>query len=270
ANFTGFTARVASSCRRHADNKLARTPCRSATACTEAPATRLSATIRRRCCAVHLPRRRGATDSGTVSTASSGFAIDLLLAADLAPRQRGSLRRENSFQGPRPHAYVAFHGSVELEHGSYVPRQTVVRVMATQDLIEPLPLVPQRPMPNVAHERGQVSQTAAKPRLLRLPTNLEVALAVARAEVRKPQKIERLRAFPLRAGVPLCKSAKLNELGFARLQGQRKFIKALAEDSLDSFSIFPILEADHEVIDVPDQVGLPFESRLDHLFKPEV
>src|ERR1022692_1974461 len=84
------------------------------------------------------------------------------------------------------------------------------------------------------------------------------------------QKIERLRAFPLRAGVPLCKSAKLNELGFARLQGQRKFIKALAEDSLDSFSIFPILEADHEVIDVPDQVGLPFESRLDHLFKPEV
>src|ERR1019366_10555138 len=105
ANFTGFTARVASSCRRHADNKLARTPCRSATACTEAPATRLSATIRRRCCAVHLPRRRGATDSGTVSTASSGFAIDLLLGADLAPRQRGSLRREDSFQGPRPHAY---------------------------------------------------------------------------------------------------------------------------------------------------------------------
>src|ERR1039458_2705114 len=56
-------------------------------------------------------------------------------------------------------------------------------------LIEPLPLVPQRPMPNVTHELRNVGQTAAKPRLLRLPTNLEVALAVARAVVRKAQKI---------------------------------------------------------------------------------
>src|SRR5450631_2628083 len=105
ANFTGFLVRDASSWRRHADNKFARTPCRCATSCTEAPATRLSATIRRRCCAVHLPRRRGMTISGPASTDSSGFLIHLLLLADHAPRQRGSLRTENSFQGPRPHAY---------------------------------------------------------------------------------------------------------------------------------------------------------------------
>jgi len=142
--------------------------------------------------------------------------------------------------------------------------------MATQDLIEPFPLVPQRPKANVTHERRNVSQTTAKPRLLRFPANLEVALAVARAKVREAQKIQCLWTSPLRAGIPLCKSTKLDEFGLARLQGQRKFIEALAEDSLDSFSIFPILEANHKVINVPDQVGLPFESRLDHLFEPEV
>src|SRR5437868_59579 len=117
-------------------------------------------------------------------------------------------------------------------------------------------------MMNVAHERRQIGQAATKPRLLRLPTNLEVTLAIARAEVRKPEKIQRLGASALRAGVPLCKSTKLNEFGFARLQGQRKFIEAFGEDILNSFSIFPILEANYELIDVPDQVGLPFESRL--------
>ena len=125
-------------------------------------------------------------------------------------------------------------------------------------------------MTNVAHERRQIGQTAAKSRLLRLPTDLEVALAIARAEVRKAQKIQRLGASSLRAGVPLCKSAKLDELGLARLQGQRKFIEALAKDGLNSFSIFPILEANHKVIDVPDQIGLPFESRFDYLLEPEV
>src|SRR5450755_2522235 len=45
------------------------------------------------------------TISGPASTDSSGFLIHLLLLADHAPRQRGSLRTENSFQGPRPHAY---------------------------------------------------------------------------------------------------------------------------------------------------------------------
>lgn len=127
-------------------------------------------------------------------------------------------------------------------------------------------------MTNVAHEHRQIGQTATKPRLLRVPTNLEVALAIARAEVQhtKPQKIQRLGASSLRAGVPLCKSTKLNEFGFARLQGQRKFIEALAEDIPNSFSIFPILAADYEVIDVPDQVGLLFESRLNNLLEPQV
>ena len=105
ANFTGFAPRAARSCRRQADNKFARTPCRPATSCTEAPANRLSATARRRCAAVHLPRGRGAADSRPLSTDSSCFDIDLLLVADHAPRQRGSLRGKNSFQGPRPHAY---------------------------------------------------------------------------------------------------------------------------------------------------------------------
>src|SRR5271155_1702181 len=52
---------------------MARTPCRSATSCTEAPATRPSATIRRRRCAVHLPRRRGTT--GPALTDSRGSVI---------------------------------------------------------------------------------------------------------------------------------------------------------------------------------------------------
>ncbi len=105
ANFTGFAARAACSCRRHADNKFARTPCRRATSCTETPANRLSATARRRCAAVHLPRARGAADSRPLSTDSSCFDIDPLLVADHAPPQRASLRGKNSFQGPRPHAY---------------------------------------------------------------------------------------------------------------------------------------------------------------------
>src|SRR5450631_1303912 len=73
------------------------------------------------------------TISGPASTDSSGFLIHLLLLADHAPRQRGSLRTENSFQGPRPHAYIGVgYGVVELVPASFALQRHLERVQSRQ------------------------------------------------------------------------------------------------------------------------------------------
>jgi hypothetical protein len=142
--------------------------------------------------------------------------------------------------------------------------------VATKDLIESKDLVLERPVPNIAHELPEIGHSAAKSRLLRLATNLVVAFAIARAVVGKAQKRERLWALALHAGLPLRKSTKLNQLGLARLQRKREFIESLAQNRLNSFSVFPKLEADYKVIDIPHQISLASQSRFDLPFEPEV
>src|SRR6516165_4263191 len=110
---------------------------------------------------------------------------------------------------------VPFRKAIHLVEGSPVSGQSVVRVMATKDLVEPLDLVPERPVPNVAHDFRKVCDTAAKSRLLRFPADLVFAIAIARAEVGKPQERERFRMFPLHAGLLLRKSTKLHKPGLA-------------------------------------------------------
>lgn len=99
--------------------------------------------------------------------------------------------------------------------------------MASKDLIEPIDLVLEGPVPNVTHQLGKAGHATAKPRLLRFPANLVFAVAIARAKMGKPQKRERLRSLPLHAGLPLRKTTKLDQFGLARLQLKRELLQSL-------------------------------------------
>ena len=165
---------------------------------------------------------------------------------------------------------VPFHKAIYPAVGSQVACDPVICVVAAKGLIEPADLILNRPVPNIAHELPETGHSAAKSRLLRLSANLVVAVAIARAVVGKAQKRERLWALALHAGLPLRKSTKLHQLGLARLQGKREFTQPLAQNRLNSFSVFPKLEADYKVIDVPYQICLAPKARFDNPLKPQV
>src|SRR5437879_4129948 len=146
---------------------------------------------------------------------------------------------------------IPFHKAIYPVEGSPVASEPVISVVATKGLVEPADLVLERPVPHSAHELPEIGHSAAKSRLLRLSANLVVAFAIARAVVGKTQKRKRLWARTLHAGVPLRKSTKLHQFGLARFQSKREFIQSFAQNRLNSFSVFPKLEADYEVIDIP-------------------
>ena len=60
--------------------------------------------------------------------------------------------------------------------------------MLAKDLVDRIGLLPQRPVPNLAHELRQSGNTTAKSRLLRLSPELEVAFAVTRAVMDEAQE----------------------------------------------------------------------------------
>ena len=119
--------------------------------------------------------------------------------------------------------------------------------MATKGLIESTDLILEGPVPNVTHELPKGDQGTAKSRLLRFPADLVVAFAIARAVMGKSQKEKGLWTLTLHAGLPLRKSTKLHQLGLTGLQGKRVFIQPLAQNRLNSVSVFPKLEANYEV-----------------------
>src|SRR6266404_5739410 len=156
---------------------------------------------------------------------------------------------------------VPFHEAIYPVEGSPVAGEPIVGVVATKGLVEPADLVLERPVPHIAHELPEIGHSAAKSRLLRLSANLVVAFAIARAVVGKTQKRKRLCALALHAGLPLRKSTKLNQLGLDRFQSKRELIQSLAQNRLNSFSVFPELEAEYEGIDMPDKISLATQER---------
>jgi hypothetical protein len=77
---------------------------------------------------------------------------------------------------------------------------------------------------NVTHERRKTDHAAAKSRLLRLPANLVVAFAIARAVMGKAQERKGLWTLTLHASLPLRKSTELHQLGLAGLHSKLEFI----------------------------------------------
>jgi hypothetical protein len=93
----------------------------------------------------------------------------------------------------------------------------------------------------------------------------------ARAVPSETQKLDRFRTFPATlARVFLRKATKIDELGFARFQGQAKPLQSLAQYFLDTKSLRAILETQHKIFDVPHQIRLASLPRLDHALKPKI
>jgi hypothetical protein len=68
-------------------------------------------------------------------------------------------------------------------------------------------------------------------------------------------------------GIPVGKSAKLNQLCFRRLQCQAELCQAFTLHILKADGVLTVLETHHKVINIAHQIGFALQPWFDYLLK---